>query len=88
MDELYVHPHALKHGLSEEEILFAWENYLRKQHRKSPEEDLALAVGYNRSGELIQMVGREASFGILVYHAMTPPTVKVLRELGLSRRQQ
>ena len=86
MNEICVHPHALKHGLSEVDILFAWENFLRKQYRKSPEEDIVLAVGYNKSGQLIQMVGRESSFGVLIYHAMRPPIRKVLIELGLSGR--
>jgi hypothetical protein len=78
-------PHALKHGLSEDDILYAWDSFVRKQHRESPEEDKMLVVGYNRSGQFLQMVGRETHEGILIYHAMAPPTTNVLVELGLSR---
>jgi hypothetical protein len=86
LEDVFVHPHALKHGLSEEDILFAWASFVRKQYRSSPEEDKVLAVGYDMSGRFIQMVGRSGASGILIYHAMTPPTTKVLLELGLSRR--
>ncbi len=85
MKNVYVHPHALKHGLTENDIRFAWEHFVRKQHRKSPEEDKILTVGYDMLGRLIQMVGRDADQGILVYHAMTPPTKNVLKELRLTR---
>jgi len=83
MNDLYIHPHAYKHGLSESDVFYAWKNFLRKQHRKSPEEDTILTVGYNKSGKLIQMVGRQTQDGILIYHAMSPPTRSVLIELGL-----
>lgn len=85
MENIYIHPHALKHGLAERDICYAWENFVRKQHRKSPEEDKVLTVGYDTFGRLIQMVGRDTELGVLVYHAMTPPTKNVLRELGLTR---
>jgi hypothetical protein len=75
----------LKHGLSEDDILYAWDNFVRKQYRESPEEDKILVVGYNRSGQFLQIVGRETYAGVLIYHAMTPPTTSVLIELGLSR---
>ena len=86
MDDVYIHPHALKHGLSEDDIAYAWENYLRMQYRESPEEDKVLAVGYDKSGRFIQMVGRRNADGVLIYHAMSPPTTRVLIELGLLRR--
>ena len=30
MQEIYIHPHALKHGLNEEDIKCAWENFVAK----------------------------------------------------------
>jgi hypothetical protein len=84
--DVLVDYHALKHGLTEDEILFAWENFVRKQHRSTPNSDQIAAVGCDRSGKLIQMVAIEKQFGILIYHAMAPPTAKVLIELGLIRR--
>lgn len=86
MLEVYVHSHALKHGLSKEQILYVWENYVASQPREVPNEDQILRVGYDRNGSLLQMVGRLSVGGVLIYHAMTPPTSKVIKELGLRRR--
>lgn len=86
MLEIYVHSHALKHGLSQEQILYAWDNYVASQPRETPNEDQILRVGYSHDGTMLQMVGRLSAHGILIYHAMTPPTSKVLKELGLRRR--
>ena len=84
--ELFIASHAFKHGLEEESILYAWNNFLRLQHRGSPHEGEVVAVGHDKSGRLIQMVAAEREFGYLIYHAMTPPTERVLIELGLKRR--
>ena len=73
------------HGLSESEVRYAWENSLRKQHRPAPNEDYAAAIGVTQTGELVQMVAVQNEKGYLVFHAMKPPTDKVLKELGLAR---
>ena len=86
MIEIVVHDHALKHDLSVEEIEYAWRNYIRQQHRESPEEDKILALGFDQKGRLIQMVARDQGEMILIYHAMTPPSLKVLRELNVVGR--
>lgn len=83
---VFVHPHALKHGLNENQILFSWKNFIRKRYRQPPYEEQVVAIGCDKDGTLIQMVAIEKTFGTLVYHAMTPPTEKVLAELGLTRR--
>lgn len=84
--KVYVHPHALKHGLTEEEILRAWLNYVRSQSRSAPNEDQVVRVGFGSSDHgAIQMVGIAKEFGVLVIHALTPPQDNVLRELGLLR---
>ena len=80
-----VDEHALIHGLSEDEVRHAWENSLRKQHRPAPNEDYAAAIGVTQAGDMVQMVAVQNENGYLVFHAMKPPTEKVLRELGLSR---
>ena len=84
--ELVVHPHALKHGVTEDQIVNAWEHFVRMQNRTTPNEDVILAVDYERGGRMLQMVGRLLDGCVLIYHAMTPPTTKVLVELGLLRR--
>ncbi len=84
---ILVHPHALKHGLPEEEIVYAWENFVKSQQRETPHEEQCVRVGYGRSTpSAVQMVGVEKAFGTLVVHAMTPPQSRVLDELGIPRR--
>ena len=84
--ETVVAEHALKHGLTEDEIVYAWGNFIKMQRRKTPNENQVAAIGYDRRGRLIQMVATEIPNGVLIYHALTPPTAKVLIELGFARR--
>lgn len=86
VSDVFVHPHALKHGLSEDEILYAWSNFVRSQMRQAPQEDQCVRVGYGRhTPQAIQMVGIVRTFGVLIIHAMTPPQASILRELGIPR---
>lgn len=87
MEELFIHPHALKHGISETEIHEAWSNYVAKRYRDSPNEGQVVCVGYSscRPRE-IQLIGIQKDFGILIYHAMSPAQDKVLRELEINKR--
>lgn len=87
MIEVMVHPHALKHGVREADIRYAWENFIRQRQRSAPQSDQIVSVGVSPRGDLIQMVGVINSQGVLVYHALTPPTENVIRELGLARRK-
>ena len=77
--------HALKHGLTESEILHAWENYVKMQQRPAPSEEYVAAIGCTQSGDMAQMVAVIVEDGYLIIHAMTPPTTKVLKELGMAR---
>ena len=86
MQEVYVHPHALKHGVSEKQILSAWDNFISKRHREVPDTDQIIAVGFDAFGRFIQMVGIIKNDGIMIYHAMTPPTAGFLAEIGLMRK--
>ena len=81
----FVVEHALKHGLTECEILYAWGNYVRMQQRPAPDEEYVAAVGCTQAGDMVQMVAVIVEDGRLIIHAMTPPTSKVLRELGMAR---
>lgn len=64
--DVFVHSHALKHGLTEQQIIFAWNNFVASQPRSAPDEDKVLRIGYDRNGTLIQMVARQADLGVLV----------------------
>ena len=88
MDEVIIAEHAFKHGIAEEDIVYAWENFVRKQYRGTPNEGQVVVVGYDRSGRFIELVAAERACGMIIYHAMEPPTLNVLVELGLVRRQK
>lgn len=85
MFEVVVHPHALKHGISESDILYAWENFIAKQRRTAPREEEIVAIGATSNGTLVQLVAKDLGCVHLVFHSMVPPSEKVLRELGLKR---
>lgn len=87
-DETFIDEHAFKHGLKASDIEYAWEHFVALQHRKTPNENEIVAVGYNAAGRLIQMVAVEKPYGTLIIHAMKPPTQKVLKELGLGRKSR
>lgn len=72
--------------ISENDVLAAWENFVRMEHRREPNSQQAAAVGFDSKGRLLEMVAVAKGDDYLVYHAMTPPTKKMLTELGLSRR--
>lgn len=86
MDDVIVGDHALVHGLNEEQIRYAWRNFIAKKYRGSPNEGQIVALGNDQQGKLMQIVAAQKPYGILIYHAMTPPTKKVLNELGMLRR--
>lgn len=83
-ERLRIHPHALKHRLSEEDIKYAWDNFVSRRLRKGG--DYWVSVGFDRSGREIELVGAILADGtILVIHAMSPATKRLKRELGLGR---
>lgn len=83
-ESVFVHPHALKHGISEDEIRHAWNNFVRSQQRRAPNEEQVVRIGYGRTTETaIQMIGVAGVSGILIIHALTPPQRNVIKELGL-----
>jgi hypothetical protein len=84
--EIIVAEHALKHGLTERQIRYAWGHYLAMQHRRAPAEDEVIAIGHEQRGRLVQLVAIERKRAIIIYHAMSPPTRRMLAELGLRRR--
>lgn len=86
MFEVVVHSHALKHEISESDILYAWENFIAKQRRTAPREDEIVAISATTDGMLIQLVVKDLGNVFLIFHAMAPPSEKVMRELGLKRR--
>ena len=84
MDKIVVLPSAFKHGLTEESIKEAWCGFVRKRPRG---DDCWVSIGFDSQGREIEMVGLVAADGtILIIHALSPATEKLLRELGLGGR--
>lgn len=84
IDSVFVHPHALKHGVAEDDVRHAWSNFVRSQQRSAPKEEQIVRIGYGLTTETaIQMIGVVGESGVLIIHAMTPPQESIIRELGL-----
>lgn len=85
--ELIIMERALKHGLSEEQIGHAWRNAIDFLRIDAEDDGVIIkAIGFDADGRGIEITAREKPFGMLVYHANTPPSTRALREFGLSRR--
>jgi len=87
MESIFIHPHATRHGLPEEQILHAWKNAIEvARHDRDDGIIDYIAIGFDQNGRSIEMTARKKSFGVLIYHANTPPTPRAFKELGLIRR--
>lgn len=81
-----VDENALKHGLSEDEVSYAWEHYRIGAVRVPGEREVR--IGETLSGREVEMVGALLAGGEwLVYHANTPPTKKMRTEIERARRR-
>lgn len=83
MLEIEIHGHALKHGISDASIKWALTHCVALRHRDPPHEGQIVAIGPDEQGRLLQVVGIEKPEGMVIYHALRPPTRKVLYELGI-----
>lgn len=84
MDELIIHPHAYKHGLSKEEIESAWNNKIEALFRR---DGRYLALGVSDSGKIVEMIASMRSVGVYVlFHAIAPPTKNSQKELNIRVR--
>lgn len=84
MGIIEVHSSALKHGISQKSIVYAWENFVRKRPRG---DDMLVAIGFDAHGREIEMVALVLAGGCeLIIHALSPATEKMRRELDIRRR--
>jgi len=85
VEQILIYEHALKHGLSEDQILHAWRNAFASA-TIARENDVTdtVAIGFDQNGRAIEMTARKKPYGLLVYHANTPPTPRAFKELGLA----
>lgn len=74
--------------ISEQDVMAAWENLFRWSLRETERKDYYVAVGMDQKGRLLEMVAAVEEDGTMViFHAMTPPSKKTLREVGLTRER-
>lgn len=90
MSDVFVHPRIFdRHPeLREEDVLSAWRNALEMARRDSGEGVCYVAAGFDPNGRLIEMVAMRNEGEFLIYHAMTPPSKKTMKELRLLRRRE
>lgn len=85
---IQVHPRVFeRHSeLDEESVIAAWEGAVLSTPRIGKEVDEYVAVGFDRNGRFIEMVGIRGELNDwLIYHAMTPPSDRTYSELGIKR---
>lgn len=86
MMDIEVHPHALVHGLSKEDVRYAWEHYAIGAVRVPLEREVR--IGFDQHAREIEMVGVLLGNGSwLVIHAMTPPTRRMRTEIRDAMRR-
>lgn len=85
---IHVSKSALKHGLTPLQIIYAWENPIRiRQRSGSADQPIWVSIGPLPDGRFAELVGFvDVNGDWYVFHAMTPPTKKFKRELGLRER--
>ena len=68
------------------DVLSAWKNAISVVLRATNEKDFLVMVGADSKGRLLELVATEENDGSLrVFHAMTPPSTKTLKEVGILR---
>lgn len=69
--------------LAEPDVRSAWNARIKTQYRLSDERPYLVAVGVASSGRPIELIAFEDEEDIVIFHALTPPTKKLLRELKM-----
>ncbi|MCL2819049.1 MAG: hypothetical protein FWD41_04920 [Actinomycetia bacterium] len=87
MQQLVIHPRVSKkrRNIKDDDVISAWKNAIAISRRSYSFPGYYVAVGAEKKGRLLQMVGVELENGsILVYHAMK--LAETMRaELGLQK---
>lgn len=80
---------AFKHGLTEEEIISAWDNCFLTKTRVNMEagNEQIMGVGTAYNGKIVEMVALARFDRYIVFHALTPPTQKFMAALGVNGRR-
>ena len=81
---------ATKHGLSEAEIAFAWQNIFESCELHDADEDFDCYISFGtlpngNVAELLWFYGNNDD--VVIFHAITPPTKTLINELERRRRK-
>lgn len=84
---MQVHPrvHERHPEISDEDVAAAWDNHVVACSYDQMERELRL--GFDKSARQLEMIGILSGGEWLVYHAMTPPTQKFLKEIERATRR-
>jgi len=75
--------------IENEDVLAAWDTCYSSARRSDSAFDDYVVIGSDKKGRLLQLIAVLESDGSwLVYHAFTPPTDRVLKELGLTENRK
>ena len=84
---VHVHDRVIKRHpeLAKADVEAAWANRLRCQKRVGPWPSQYVAIGFDGNGRSVEMVAvyDPAADEVLIFHAKTPATKKMMRELGI-----
>lgn len=85
-----INSHALKHGLEAEDAAYAWGHSVKCRQRMGTDDlPLWISIDVLPDGRMAELVGfLDVSGTGCVFHAVTPPTKKFMKELGFDRGQR
>lgn len=86
MEKVIVHPriHSRHPEISDQDVIDAWDGCMRSIPRLADNAGEFILLGCDSRGRLIEMVAKRLDVDDwLIFHAVTPPTKKTLKELGL-----
>ena len=70
--------------ISPEDVAHAWAARIATANRRGKYSEETVAVGFDGKGRMLEMVAVTKADGTMhVFHAMTPPSAKTLRETHL-----
>lgn len=86
MSQIGVHPRISRRHpeVAEADVMTAMRSMIRYKQRNSGEWIAVGTDSHNRLVELVYIYDTDEDY-FFVYHGMTPPSGKTLRELGLER---
>ncbi|MBR5951381.1 MAG: hypothetical protein IKZ87_08120 [Actinomycetaceae bacterium] len=104
MEKLIVlHPHAYRHGVGDEEIEYAWNEYFIEHEREEDENGEIEIVRIGPKNEYVDIsyveiskdytdclgiIGVAKPYGYLIEHAKRPPIDSLLEEIATAQRSK